>query len=62
MPRLEPSDIAWFTSPGELRAWLVEHHATATERWIGMHPKASGRAAELAPPRRSPAQDRESGG
>lgn len=42
MARLEPSDIAWFTSPEELRAWLAEHHATAPERWIGMRPKASG--------------------
>jgi uncharacterized protein YdeI (YjbR/CyaY-like superfamily) len=42
MVRLEPHDIAWPASPGELRAWLVEHHATATEAWIGMRPKASG--------------------
>jgi uncharacterized protein YdeI (YjbR/CyaY-like superfamily) len=42
MARLEPYDIAWFSSPEELRAWLTEHHATATERWVGMRPKASG--------------------
>jgi len=42
MVRLEPSDIAWFASPDEMRAWLAHHHATARERWIGMRPKASG--------------------
>jgi uncharacterized protein YdeI (YjbR/CyaY-like superfamily) len=42
MARLEPHDVAWFASPAELRAWLVEHHATAAEAWIGMRPKASG--------------------
>jgi uncharacterized protein YdeI (YjbR/CyaY-like superfamily) len=42
MARLEPHDIAWFASPAELRAWLVEHHATAPEAWIGMRPKATG--------------------
>lgn len=42
MVRLEPYDIAWPASPAELRAWLVEHHATAAEAWIGMRPKASG--------------------
>jgi uncharacterized protein YdeI (YjbR/CyaY-like superfamily) len=42
MARLEPYDIAWFASPEELRAWLAEHHATVTERWVGMRPKASG--------------------
>ena len=42
MARLEPHDIAWFTSPAELRAWLVAHHATDGEAWIGMRAKASG--------------------
>ena len=42
MVRLVPHDIAWFTSPAELRAWLAEHHATAAYAWIGMRPKASG--------------------
>jgi uncharacterized protein YdeI (YjbR/CyaY-like superfamily) len=42
MARLEPHDVAWFASPGELRAWLREHHATATQAWIGMRPKATG--------------------
>jgi uncharacterized protein YdeI (YjbR/CyaY-like superfamily) len=42
MARLEPHDIAWFASPDELRSWLAGHHATETERWIGMRPKASG--------------------
>jgi uncharacterized protein YdeI (YjbR/CyaY-like superfamily) len=42
MAHLEPHDIAWFSSPEELRAWLAEHDATAGERWIGMRSKASG--------------------
>jgi uncharacterized protein YdeI (YjbR/CyaY-like superfamily) len=42
MPRLEPHDVAWFTSPHELRAWLLDHHATAPELWVGMRPKATG--------------------
>lgn len=42
MPRLEPHDVAFFTSPDELRAWLLASHASAPELWVGMRPKASG--------------------
>ena len=42
MPKPVPHDIAWFASPGELRAWLEVHHATAAELWVGMRRKASG--------------------
>jgi uncharacterized protein YdeI (YjbR/CyaY-like superfamily) len=42
MARLEPHDIAWFETPGELRAWLAANHATAPELWVGMRPKATG--------------------
>ncbi|HYO44546.1 MAG TPA: YdeI/OmpD-associated family protein [Candidatus Limnocylindrales bacterium] len=42
MVRLEPHHVAWFASPAELRAWLIEHHGTAGEAWIGMRPKAAG--------------------
>ena len=42
MPRLEPHDVAFFASPEELRAWLLANHETATERWVGFRPKASG--------------------
>jgi uncharacterized protein YdeI (YjbR/CyaY-like superfamily) len=40
---LEPHDLEFFATPAELRAWLVEHHATATELWIGRYKKATGR-------------------
>ncbi len=33
----------FFATPQEFRAWLVEHHATATELWIGLYKKGSGR-------------------
>ena len=42
MARLQPHDVAWFASPGELRAWLFDHHETAAELWVGMRPKSSG--------------------
>jgi uncharacterized protein YdeI (YjbR/CyaY-like superfamily) len=42
VPNPTPHDIAWFRSPGELRAWLEANHAHATELWVGMRPKASG--------------------
>lgn len=43
MARLQPHDVRFFASAAELRAWLVEHHASATELWIGTRSKASGR-------------------
>ena len=36
-------DAIFFESPAELRAWLEENHATASELWVGMYKKASGR-------------------
>jgi uncharacterized protein YdeI (YjbR/CyaY-like superfamily) len=36
-------EAIFFETPGELRAWLEEHHATASELWIGQYKKASGR-------------------
>ncbi|MBD0328973.1 MAG: YdeI/OmpD-associated family protein [Thermoleophilia bacterium] len=33
----------FFESPAELRAWLEEHHATASELWVGLYKKGSGR-------------------
>ena len=36
-------DAIFFESPAELRAWLEEHHATASEVWVGYYKKASGR-------------------
>jgi uncharacterized protein YdeI (YjbR/CyaY-like superfamily) len=36
-------DAIFFETPSELRAWLEEHHATASELWVGRYKKASGR-------------------
>jgi|SRR5215207_3120594 len=36
-------EAIFFETPGELRAWLEEHHATASELWIGHYKKGSGR-------------------
>src|SRR5688500_15622567 len=36
-------DAIFFETPAELRAWLEEHHATASELWVGYYKKASGR-------------------
>jgi uncharacterized protein YdeI (YjbR/CyaY-like superfamily) len=33
----------FFASPDEFRAWLEEHHATATELLAGFHKKSTGR-------------------
>jgi len=33
----------FFPTPAEFRAWLAEHHATATEIGVVLHSKASGR-------------------
>ena len=34
---------SFFASRRELRAWLNEHHDTATELWVGLYRKSSGR-------------------
>ncbi|HEU6446028.1 MAG TPA: YdeI/OmpD-associated family protein [Gaiellaceae bacterium] len=36
-------EAIFFSRPEELRAWLVEHHATATELWVGFYKQATGR-------------------
>ena len=33
----------FFATPEEFRAWLERHHDTATELWIGLYKKASGK-------------------
>lgn len=35
--------IKYFKSPKDLRAWLAENHATATELWVGFYKKDSGK-------------------
>ena len=36
-------EAIFFSTPGELRDWLEQHHATASELWVGLYKKASGR-------------------
>jgi len=43
------SEPTFFATPAELGAWLVEHHATATELWVGFHKKGSGRPSVTWP-------------
>jgi len=33
----------FFATPEAFRAWLEEHHETATELWVGLYKKGSGR-------------------
>jgi uncharacterized protein YdeI (YjbR/CyaY-like superfamily) len=35
-------EAIFFSTPAELRAWLEEHHATASELWVGCYKKGSG--------------------
>jgi uncharacterized protein YdeI (YjbR/CyaY-like superfamily) len=37
------SEPIYFSSPGEFRAWLEEHHETETEVWVGYWKKATGK-------------------
>jgi len=43
------SEPAFFATPAELGAWLGEHHATASELWVGFHKKGSGRPSVTWP-------------
>ena len=36
-------DIRFFETPAEFRAWLEANHETATELWVGLHKKSTGR-------------------
>jgi uncharacterized protein YdeI (YjbR/CyaY-like superfamily) len=35
-------DPVFFATPAAFCAWLEEHHAAASELWVGLHKKASG--------------------
>jgi uncharacterized protein YdeI (YjbR/CyaY-like superfamily) len=37
MPRLEPTDVQFFDSIGEIRAWLEANGERAQELWVGLH-------------------------
>ena len=39
------SDGIYFSSPEEFRAWLEEHHESASEVWIGYWKKHTGKAS-----------------
>jgi uncharacterized protein YdeI (YjbR/CyaY-like superfamily) len=43
MVSMEPHDVRFFATPGELRDWFDAHHHTADELWLGYYKKASGR-------------------
>jgi uncharacterized protein YdeI (YjbR/CyaY-like superfamily) len=38
-------EAIFFETPTELRAWLEQHHATASELWVGFYKKGSGRSS-----------------
>jgi uncharacterized protein YdeI (YjbR/CyaY-like superfamily) len=38
-----PVELQFFPSPSAWRAWLEEHHAEATELWVGLYKRDSGR-------------------
>ena len=35
-------EATFFATPADFRAWLEEHHATASELWVGYYKKATG--------------------
>jgi uncharacterized protein YdeI (YjbR/CyaY-like superfamily) len=37
-----PMNPRYFRTPAAFRAWLVAHHATKSELWVGFHKKATG--------------------
>ena len=42
-PDAMTEEPVFFETPEELRAWLEKHHATASELWVGLYKKGSGR-------------------
>lgn len=40
---IEPIAPTYFATPGEFRAWLDEHHASAQELWVGFYKVGSGK-------------------
>ena len=36
-------EATFFRTPAEFRAWLEEHHDTASELWVGYYKKATGK-------------------
>jgi uncharacterized protein YdeI (YjbR/CyaY-like superfamily) len=42
-------EVVFFATPAEFRAWLMEHHATDRELWVGFYKKGSGRPSMTWP-------------
>lgn len=42
-PTPRPRNVRYLSSPGELRDWFDENHATADELWLGTYKKAAGK-------------------
>jgi len=36
-------DTVFFPTPGDFRAWLLQHHETEGELWVGFYKKATGK-------------------
>ena len=47
---VEPRNLVFFPTPGDLRAWLVEHHQR-DRLWIGQYKKGSGKPSVTWPDR-----------
>ena len=40
---MEPKDVHFFESPEAFGDWLAEHHRDASELWVGLYKRSSGR-------------------
>jgi uncharacterized protein YdeI (YjbR/CyaY-like superfamily) len=49
MSPLSTPDPVFFSSPAELRGWLEANHETATELWVGMYKKGTGKPSVAWP-------------
>ena len=49
MAPLSRPDPVFFPSPAHLRAWLEQNHETATELWVGMYRKGTGKPSVTWP-------------
>ncbi len=43
MPPVSEPDPVFFPTPADLRAWLEANHETASELWVGMYRKGTGK-------------------
>jgi uncharacterized protein YdeI (YjbR/CyaY-like superfamily) len=41
---MDNMDLTFFESPAAFRVWLEEHHARASEVWVGFYKKGAGKA------------------